>query len=106
VTSTAARLRDGYDCLTDRGGCGAVRGDFCVAASGKITAPHAARWDQYFGRVSRIRIRLTPRPGRDVHRDVAFTRAIVKLARLLEECRGILDDLERQLEEAGHDGGA
>lgn len=105
MTSTAAALRDGYDCHTDRGGCGAARGDFCVAASGKITAPHAARWDQYFGRPSRVRIRLTPRPGRELHRDVAFSRAIVKLARLLGECRGILDDLERQLEEQRDDTG-
>lgn len=104
MTSTAAALRDGYDCLADRGGCGAQRGDYCVAASGKITAAHAARWDQYFGRASsRIHVRLTPRPGRDVHRDVAFRRAVRKLAHHLDECRVILDDLERQLEEQRDD---
>jgi hypothetical protein len=100
VTSTAATLRNNYDCRPDRGGCGAVRGDYCVAASGKLTAPHAARWDEYFGRPSsRIHVRLTPRPGRELHREAAFNRAIRKLASRLDECRAILDELERHLEE-------
>lgn len=96
-------LRNNYDCRPDRGGCGALRGDYCVASSGKITQAHAARWDEYFGRASHPRMRVAPRRG--VHREAAFNRAIRKLASRLDECRAILDELERHLEETDDDAG-
>lgn len=97
MSGTQTLLR-GYDCRADRGGCGAVRGDYCVAASGRITQAHAARWDEFYGRRSHPRVRAA---GWRTDREVHFRRAVRKLAHHLDECRAILDELERHLKEAG-----
>lgn len=43
-----SKLRDGYDCKAEHGGCGAQAGSPCLSRAGNPTQPHTARWDAYW----------------------------------------------------------
>lgn len=94
MSGIQTRLRE-YDCDLGRGGCGVAAGDYCVAASGRVTTAHAARWDQYFGRKPGHAGRRHPRPDRDP----PMVQAMDRLDRHLRECRAALDELAQYLKE-------